>query len=56
MPLITTLKGRIVFNSRGNQTVEVDIITDDRYIGRACAPSGASVGKHEAQSFPQNEP
>ena len=56
MPLITTLKSRIVYNSRGNQTVEVDIITDDRYIGRACAPSGASVGKHEAQSFPQNEP
>jgi enolase len=56
MPLITTLKSRIVYNSRGNQTVEVDIITDDRYIGRACAPSGASVGKHEVQSFPQNEP
>jgi enolase len=56
MPLITKLKGRIVFNSRGNQTVEVDVITDKRYLGRACAPSGASVGKHEAQSFPDNDP
>jgi enolase len=56
MPLITKLKGRIVFNSRGNQTVEVDVITDNRYLGRACAPSGASVGKHEAQSFPNNDP
>jgi enolase len=56
MPLITKLKGRIVFNSRGNQTVEVDVITDNRHLGRACAPSGASVGKHEAQSFPDNDP
>jgi enolase len=56
MPLITKLKGRIIFNSRGNQTVEVDVITDNRYLGRACAPSGASVGKHEAQSFPDNDP
>jgi enolase len=56
MPIITKLKSRIVFNSRGNQTVEVDVITDERYLGRACAPSGASVGKHEAQSFPQNDP
>ena len=56
MPLITKLKGRIVFNSRGNQSVEVDVITDNRYLGRACAPSGASVGKHEAQSFPDNDP
>jgi enolase len=56
MPLITKLKGRVVFNSRGNQTVEVDVITDNRYLGRACAPSGASVGKHEAQSFPDNDP
>jgi enolase len=56
MPLISNIKGRIVFNSRGSQTVEVDVVSDGRYIGRACAPSGASVGKHEAQSFPQNDP
>jgi enolase len=56
MPLITSLVSRIVFNSRGDETIEVDIITDDKYIGRASAPSGASVGKHEVQSFPHNEP
>ena len=56
MPLITKLTSRTVFNSRGNTTVEVDIITDNNHLGRACAPSGASVGKHEAQSFPDNDP
>ncbi|MDQ3840502.1 MAG: enolase [Thermoproteota archaeon] len=56
MPIITGLAGRIVFNSRGDTTVEVDITTDNKYLGRACAPSGASVGKHEAQSFPHNNP
>ena len=56
MPLITKLTGRTVFNSRGNTTVEVDIITDNNHLGRACAPSGASVGKHEAQSFPDDDP
>ncbi len=56
MPQITSIKGRILYNSRGGQTIEVDIISDNEYIGRVCAPSGASVGKHEAQSFPQNRP
>jgi enolase len=56
MPIITGLTGRIIFNSRGDTTVEVDITTDNKYLGRACAPSGASVGKHEAQSFPHNNP
>ena len=56
MPLITSIEGRILYNSRGSQTIEVDVISDNQYIGRVCAPSGASVGKHEAQSFPQNKP
>jgi enolase len=56
MPSISSVRGRIVFNSRGNKTIEVDVITDDKFIGRACAPSGASVGKFEAQSFPENKP
>jgi enolase len=56
MPIITSIRGRIVFNSRGSKTVEVDIITDSKFMGRACAPSGASVGKLEAQSFPKNKP
>ena len=55
MPSITALKGRIVFNSRGSKTIEVDIVTDKKFFARACAPSGASVGKHEAQSFPNDD-
>jgi enolase len=56
MPSITSLKARIIFNSRGSKTIEIDIISDNKYLGRACAPSGASVGKHEAQSFPDDNP
>lgn len=56
MPIITDLKGRIIFNSRGSKTIEVDVISDDKFLGRACAPSGASVGKHEALSFKENCP
>ncbi|MGH9991503.1 MAG: phosphopyruvate hydratase [Nitrososphaera sp.] len=56
MPTITSLLGRIVFNSRGSKTIEIDVITDDKFLGRACAPSGASIGKFEAQSFPDNKP
>ena len=55
MPFITSIRGRIVFNSRGSKTIEIDIITDSKFMGRACAPSGASVGKLEAQSFPENK-
>jgi enolase len=46
----------LIFNSRGNKTIEVDIISDDKFLGRASSPSGASVGKHEAQSFKENSP
>ena len=56
MPSITSVHGRIVFNSRGSKTIEIDVVTDNKFIGRACAPSGASVGKFEAQSFPENKP
>jgi enolase len=56
MPSISSIRGRIVFNSRGSKTIEIDIVTDGRFTGRACAPSGASVGKFEAQSFPENSP
>ncbi len=56
MPSITSVRGRIVFNSRGSKTIEIDVVTDNKFIGRACAPSGASVGKFEAQSFPENKP
>jgi enolase len=56
MPSISSIRGRIVFNSRGSKTIEIDVITDGKFTGRACAPSGASVGKFEAQSFPENRP
>ncbi|MGH9981138.1 MAG: phosphopyruvate hydratase [Nitrososphaeraceae archaeon] len=56
MPIITDIISRLIFNSRGNKTIEVDIISDDKFLGRASSPSGASVGKHEAQSFKENSP
>jgi enolase len=56
MSVITSVKGRIVFNSRGNKSIEIDVIADTQFMGRACAPSGASVGLHEAVSFANNEP
>jgi enolase len=56
MPSITGIKGRIVFDSRAAKTIEIDVTTDEKFAGRACAPSGASVGKHEAESFPRNSP
>jgi len=56
MPSITGLKSRIVFDSRGSKTIELDVTTDKKFFGRSSAPSGASVGRHEAQSFPGNCP
>ena len=56
MPIITDIKARMIFNSRGAKTIEVDIISDDKFLGRASSPSGASVGKHEAQCFKENSP
>jgi enolase len=56
MPLISSLKGRIVFNSRGSKSIEIDVITDNKFLGRASAPSGASVGSHEVPSFVDNDP
>ena len=56
MTKITSVKGRVLYNSRGSKTVEVDIISDDKFLGRVCAPSGASVGKYEAVSFPKGKP
>jgi len=53
---ITSIKGRIIHNSRGTKTIEVDVISDNQYLGRTSAPSGASVGKYEAISFPKDGP
>ncbi len=48
MSLIEQIVGRQIFDSRGNPTVEVDVITENGFIGRAAVPSGASTGTHEA--------
>ena len=56
MSKITGINGRILYNSRGSKTIEVDVISDENFTGRVCAPSGASVGKYEAVSFPNNNP
>lgn len=45
---IEFIQGRQVIDSRGNPTVEVDVVLEDGTIGRAAVPSGASTGEHEA--------
>ncbi|MBO9588088.1 phosphopyruvate hydratase [Devosia sp.] len=48
MSSIIHVQGRQVYDSRGNPTVEVDVVLDDGSFGRAAVPSGASTGAHEA--------
>ena len=48
MSFIADIKGRQILDSRGNPTVEVDIVLSDGSFGRAAVPSGASTGAHEA--------
>jgi enolase len=48
MSIIINVHSRQIFDSRGNPTVEVDVITENGILGRAAVPSGASTGEHEA--------
>ena len=48
MSLIIDIHARQIFDSRGNPTVEVDVLTENGVLGRAAVPSGASTGEHEA--------
>jgi enolase len=48
MTLIEAVDAREILDSRGNPTVEVDVLLDDGSVGRAAVPSGASTGAHEA--------
>jgi enolase len=48
MSVIIEIHARQIFDSRGNPTVEVDVITENGVSGRAAVPSGASTGEHEA--------
>src|SRR5438046_8812685 len=48
MSTILDIQAREILDSRGNPTVEVDVILDEGAAGRAAVPSGASTGEHEA--------
>jgi enolase len=48
MSLIQEVNARMILDSRGNPTVEVEVVTDEGVVGRAAVPSGASTGEHEA--------
>jgi len=55
MPRITSVKAREILDSRGNPTVEVDVILENGIIGRAAVPSGASTGTKEAVELREND-
>ena len=55
MSFISDIHARQILDSRGNPTVEVDVITDNGVIGRAAVPSGASTGIHEAVELRDND-
>lgn len=51
MSIIIKVHARQIFDSRGNPTIEVDVITENGVLGRAAVPSGASTGEHEAMEL-----
>ena len=51
MSMIISVHARQIFDSRGNPTVEVDVVTENGVLGRAAVPSGASTGEHEAMEL-----
>jgi len=56
MPVIVYVHAREVLDSRGNPTVEAEVLLDDGSAGRAIVPSGASTGSHEALELRDNDP
>jgi enolase len=54
MSYITSIHARQILDSRGNPTVEVDVLTENEHLGRAAVPSGASTGVHEAVELRDN--
>ncbi len=56
MGYIVSIHGREILDSRGNPTVEVEVVLDSGATGRAAVPSGASTGKHEAVEKRDNDP
>ncbi|MEJ6981923.1 phosphopyruvate hydratase [Pedobacter sp. P351] len=55
MSLILDVHARQILDSRGNPTIEVDVITENGILGRAAVPSGASTGMHEAVELRDND-
>jgi enolase len=56
MPKIAEIRAREIIDSRGNPTVEADVIVEDGYFGRAAVPSGASTGSREAVELRDEDP
>jgi enolase len=55
MSYIANIHARQILDSRGNPTIEVDILTENEFLGRAAVPSGASTGIHEAMELRDND-
>ena len=55
MSIIEYIEAREILDSRGNPTVEVDVVLEDGSLGRAAVPSGASTGEHEAVELRDND-
>lgn len=55
MSTIVEVLAREILDSRGNPTVEVDVILEGGFLGRAAVPSGASTGEHEALELRDGE-
>jgi enolase len=56
MPKIAEIRAREIIDSRGNPTVEADVIVEDGFFGRAAVPSGASTGSREAVELRDEDP
>ena len=56
MTEIVDILAREILDSRGNPTVEVDVVLEDGSLGRAAVPSGASTGAHEAVERRDGDP
>ncbi len=56
MSVILEITGREILDSRGNPTVEVEVLVEGGYMGRAAVPSGASTGEHEAIELRDGDP
>lgn len=52
---IKKINARWILDSRGNPTIETDVILDKNIVGRAAVPSGASTGEHEALELRDND-